>query len=159
MKRHEKWFAGVMVVAGLAVFLIVSGGCGKKARPIPMDAFVPRAVENLKIQKVEKGIRLSWDEPEKDLRGRKLKDLVGYKVLKKFIGPGSDLCEDCPAGFKVTATLEIDNPKDFHLEGATIVWIDRDVKKTGKYIYRIVPFNKNGYDGAVSAYVMLKAGQ
>ena len=156
MKRQKKWFAGMMLVAGLGLFFMVIGGCGKKARPIPMDAFVPRAVKNLKIQMADNGIQLSWDEPDKDLRGRKLKDLVGYKVLKKFIGPGSDLCEDCPAGFEIEATLEIDNPGNFHLEGATLVWIDKDVRKKGKYVYRIVPFNKNGYDGVPSAYVLFK---
>jgi hypothetical protein len=138
------------------MFAIAMAGCGKKARPIPNDATVPRAVKNFKLEKLDGIIRLSWEAPTKDLRGGKLKNLTGYKVLRKIVKPGSNDCIDCPAGFSVVAVLDLDHPVNFKEKDEMTVWEDRDIKKKGIYVYRVLPFNANGYDGTISGYVSVK---
>ncbi len=143
---------GVIFISGLALVLGFSG-CGKKGNPIPRDARVPRAVKNLQLKKLPGAVQLTWGEPRKDLHGDKLKGLAGYNVLRKIIKPGSNECVDCPGGFSVVAVLDRDHPVHFKVEDHTVVWIDRDLKKPGIYVYRIVPFNVNGYQGEISGYV------
>ncbi len=89
--------AGVALL-GIALLMTVGTGCGKKTRPIPKDARVPRAVKNLQIKKLPDSIQLTWREPRKDLRGDKLKGLAGYDVLRKIVKPDSNECVDCPGG-------------------------------------------------------------
>ena len=151
MLRRRTW-----VVVGLLMFAIVIVGCGKKMRPIPKDATVPRAVKAFKLEKAGNVIRLTWEEPEKDLKGRKLKNLAGYKVLRKIIKPGSNDCIDCPSGFAEVAVLDRDHPVNFKVQDDVVEWEDRDLSKKGMYVYRVVPFNKDGYDGAISGYVSVK---
>ena len=92
--RRRSW-----ILTGLVMFAIAMAGCGKKARPIPNDATVPRAVKNFKLEKLDGIIRLSWEAPTKDLRGGKLKNLTGYKVLRKIVKPGSiELPTSCVQG-------------------------------------------------------------
>ncbi len=147
--RYWLWVGGLIVAVAML-------GCGRKAPPIPKDATVPRAVKNLKLEKRAGVIRLTWEEPKKDLKGRKLKNLTGYKVLKKVVKPGSNECVDCPAGFREVAVLDRDHPVNFKKVEGMILWEDTDVKKHGRYVYRVVPFNANGYDGAISGYVSVK---
>ncbi len=151
MLRRRTW-----VVTGLVMLAIAMAGCGKKMRPIPKDATVPRAVKALKLEKVGNVIRLTWEEPSKDLKGRKLKDLAGYKVLRKIIKPGSNDCIDCPSGFVEVAVLDRDHPVNFKIEDDMVEWKDKDLSKKGIYVYRVVPFNKDGYDGSLSGYVSVK---
>ncbi len=141
---------------GILALMMVLWGCGRKGRPIPKDVRVPRAVTDFQIKKAAGAIQLSWEEPEKDLRGDKLKNLAGYKVLRKRVKPGSNECIDCPAGFSVTAVLDRDHPVNFKEADGAILWRDKDVQKPGIYVYRIVPFNSNGYNGAISTYVSVK---
>lgn len=151
MLRRRTW-----IVTGIVMLAMAMVGCGKKARPIPKDVTVPRAVKEFKIAKADRRIQLSWEAPTKDLKGRKLKNLAGYKVLRKIIKPGSNDCIDCPSGFDVVAVLDLDHPVNFREKGDVVVWEDGDVKKKGIYVYRVVPFNKDGYDGAISGYVSVK---
>lgn len=143
-------------VIGIVMLALVMAGCGKKMRPIPKDATVPRAVKELRAVKTGPVIRLSWEAPVKDLKGRKLHNLAGYKVLRKVIKPGSNDCIDCPGGFTQVAVLDLDHPVNFREKDDMAYWEDRDLLKKGVYVYRVVPFNKDGYDGAISGYVTVK---
>ena len=151
MLRRRSWF-----VAGIVVLALMLVGCGRKGRPIPKDVTVPRSVKALKLVKTDALIRLSWEAPTKDLKGRKLKNLAGYKVLRKIVKPGSNDCIDGPSGFAQVAVLDLDHPVNFKVKDDVAVWEDRDLKKKGVYVYRVVPFNKDGYDGAISGYVSVK---
>ena len=151
MLRRRFW-----IVTGIVMLAFAMAGCGRKARPIPKDATVPRTVKKFKIVKSDHLIRLSWEAPTKDLKGRKLKNLAGYKVLRKVVKPGSNDCIDCPSGFTVVAVLDLDHPVNFKKKHGVVIWEDGNVKKKGIYIYRVLPFNKDGYDGVVSGYVSVK---
>jgi len=156
MEAREKTGKRSWALLGVVILAVMMVGCGRKGRPVPKDAMVPRAVVNLQAKKLDGAITLSWGEPKKDLRGKKLKDLAGYKVLKKVVKPGSNDCIDCPAGFAVAVVLDKDHPVNFKEEDDRIVWSDKDLQKSGTYVYRIVPFNANGYDGTISNYVSVK---
>ena len=156
MKEWKKAGRAGMVLLGILLWVFAGTGCGKKTPPIPKDARVPRAAKNLQIKKLPGGIQLTWREPRKDLRGDKLKGLAGYNVLKKVVKPGSNECVDCPGGFSVVAVLDRDHPVNFKASDHTITWMDKDIKKKGIYVYRVVPFNVNGYNGEISNFVKVE---
>ncbi len=155
MKEWKRVGRASVTLLGILILILAVSGCGKKGRPIPKDARVPRAVKNLQAKKLPGEIQLSWEEPRKDLRGDKLKGLAGYDVLRKVVKPGSNECVDCPEGFSVVAVLDRDHPINFRAEDHTIIWVDHDIKRGGIYVYRVVPFNADGYKGEISDFVKL----
>ncbi|RMD86981.1 MAG: hypothetical protein D6808_02265 [Candidatus Dadabacteria bacterium] len=147
----------VALLLAAVICSIVS--CGYYMPPIPPEDLAPEGVRNLKVDLTEKAVIFSWNSSEKDLRGKPLKDLKGYKVYKAKLEYLEETLLD-EDRFEKIADL-----KDTHLETlrklrkkaeakgkstrklkapkeeTTFSVKDTKVEKGGIYIYRIVPYN------------------
>jgi hypothetical protein len=90
LKRNKKNWSRYRF-ALLAVFLPFVSFCGRYADPYNPEQLEPRAVEASLIIAQEAGVELKWRAPEKDRRGKDLKSLAGFRVLKKEVLEKGDL--------------------------------------------------------------------
>ncbi len=87
--------AGVLFLTG-TLFLV--GGCGKKTAPVPPDAIVPKAIEDLRYSVNEKGVTLDWTFPKETIKGTDLSDITTFDVYRAVV-PVADYCATCPIPF------------------------------------------------------------
>jgi fibronectin type 3 domain-containing protein len=88
--------AGVLLLTGT---LFLAGGCGYKTEPIPPDAIVPKAIEDLRHSVSEKGVTLTWTFPKKTIKGTALTDISTFDVYRAVV-PMNDYCPTCPIPFR-----------------------------------------------------------
>ncbi|MEN8199511.1 MAG: hypothetical protein ABFR63_05495 [Thermodesulfobacteriota bacterium] len=87
--------AGALLLSG-ALFL--TGGCGYKTDPVPPDAIVPKAIEDLRSSVSEKGVTLTWSFPKETIKGTDLTDITTFDVYRAVV-PMKDYCPTCPIPF------------------------------------------------------------
>ncbi len=88
--------AGVLLLSGT---LFLTGGCGYKTAPVPPDAIVPQAIEDLRHSVSEKGVTLTWTFPKKTIKGTDLTDIATFDVYRAVV-PLNDYCPTCPIPFR-----------------------------------------------------------
>jgi len=91
-KRHV---AGALLLSGT---LFLAGGCGYKTDPVPPDAIVPKAIEDLRYSVSEKGVSLTWSFPKETIKGTDLTDITTFDVYRAVV-PMADYCPTCPIPF------------------------------------------------------------
>jgi len=136
-------------------FVILAGGCGVKAPPIPPDVLVPKGATDLRGTVKEETFELTWSMPKANRDGSKPVDLVRFLVLRRDETRG---CPECPGEFQVRAELDLRSPEGYLLEKNTVTWVDRDLKEGVIYMYKVVGVNHWGYQGPPSNEVMIKWG-
>ena len=82
----------------LAALLLLLSGCGRKTPPLPPQAVVPRAIDDLSYRLDEKGVELSWSYPERTMQGDRLDSIEEFEIYRAVI-PVKDYCPDCPLPF------------------------------------------------------------
>lgn len=88
----------------LAVILITA--CGRKTAPVPPQAAIPAAIEDLSYQfSGKEGVILEWTYPENSINGEKLGKIRRFMLYKSDLA-GKDYCPDCPA--TVTSVKKIE---------------------------------------------------
>lgn len=87
--------AGAIILTGI---LFLAGGCGYKNDPVPPDAIVPNAIEDLRYSVSEKGVALTWTFPKETIRGTVLTDIATFDVYRAVV-PMNDYCPTCPIPF------------------------------------------------------------
>jgi hypothetical protein len=137
-------------------FVILAGGCGVKAPPIPPDVLVPKGATDLRGTVKEGTFELTWSMPKANKDGSKPVDLVRFLVLRRDETKG---CPECPGEFTVRADLDLRSPEGYLLEKNTVTWVDRDLKEGVIYMYKVVGVNHWGYQGPPSNEVMIKWGE
>jgi hypothetical protein len=154
-----------------AILLIALAACGKFAPVYPPESFAPASVRELGVRADQAGVHFNWEAPDQSQRGKDLKSIEGYYVLRKQLLGDADLL-DTEVEFEVIATID-----DRHLlerdalrktareEGRISRTLDVDpalkkfsysdstVKPGSTYAYRIVPFNQGGVRGRVGQTV------
>lgn len=160
-----------MRISRLAVCFISGlclSACGKFGRPVPPEALSPAAVEELNISADAASVALSWKAPRKDIRSKELRSIEGYEVLRATVGGPA------PAQFDRRAFVE-----DIHLRErdrlqaearaagmpvrrvkvdpslTAFRFTDTEVTLGSRYIYRVVPVNQGGTEGAVGESLAL----
>ncbi len=88
--------AGVLLLTGT---LFLTGGCGYKTEPVPPDAIVPQAIEDLRYSVSEKGVTLTWSFPKETIKGTDLTDITTFDVYRAVV-PLNDYCATCPIPFR-----------------------------------------------------------
>ena len=87
--------AGAVLLTGTLFF---TGGCGYKTTPVPPDAIVPKAIEDLRYAVSEKGVTLTWTFPKETIKGTDLTDISTFDVYRAVV-PVKDYCPTCPIPF------------------------------------------------------------
>ncbi len=141
-------------------------GCGRYGKPLPPEYLAPASIKELEVTSAADGVKFSWQSPDHDRRGKDLKTIDGYKVLRKEVAL-SDSSELEKAGdFSVVATVgdthlvELEKQKQELLaqekparrlkpeaESTTFSFTDSSVVSGKSYLYRIMPFNQGGVLG------------
>lgn len=150
---------------------VILSGCGRYLAPVPPEMLAPVAVENLVVTPLNTGMFFSWSAPEKDRRGRELKDFEGYSVERKEIAKRGD--ETDPT-VKFTELVfipdtHIEKREELREEARAAGKISRNVKAPADltkfsytdatphngvtYIYQIVPKNNGGVKGQVGQVI------
>lgn len=86
--------AGALLLAG-ALFL---GGCGYKTLPVPPEAIVPKAIDDLRYSVDEKGVILTWSYPVETIKGTDLTDIASFELYRAVVSLDS-YCPTCPIPF------------------------------------------------------------
>ena len=139
----------------LTILIIIVGGCGVKAPPIPPDVLVPTTISDLEGRVHEGKVYLSWSLPRENIDGSKPPDLVTFRVLRREERGG---CLECPGEFMVRTSLDLRAPKGYQLEENTATWIDEDLREGTIYIYRVIGINHWGYPSTPSNEVIIRWG-
>ncbi len=137
----------------LIILIILVGGCGVKAPPIPPDVLVPKAISDLQGKVREGELYLSWGVPRKNVDGSKPADLVTFRVLRREERGG---CLECPGEFKIRADLDLRAPGDYRLERGTVTWRDEDLREGTIYIYKVLSINHWGYPSTPSNELIIQ---
>jgi len=137
-------------------FIILAGGCGVKAPPIPPDVLVPKGATDLRGTVKEEIFELTWSLPKTNVKGSEPVDLVRSLVFRRDETRG---CPECPGEFKVRAELDLRSPEGYRLEKNTVTWVDKDLKEGVIYMYKVVGVNHWGYKSTPSNEVMIKWGE
>jgi hypothetical protein len=141
----------------VVMFLVIlAGGCGVKAPPIPPDVLVPKAITNLRGTVKEEAFYLTWTLPKENMDGSRPVDLVRFRVLRRDETKG---CPECPGEFSVKADLDLRTPtKGYLLEDNTVTWKDTGLTEGVIYMYKVIGVNHWGYQGPPSNEVMIRWG-
>lgn len=152
-------------------------GCGKYGPPLPPEAYAPQAPQEIVVTGADQGVTISWVAPSSDARGKELTEINHYLLLRRENEPDkakgkaneSQQAEEPLAGYTELAKIE-----DTHIlkrdemrarlraekkparradvsdELKKFSYVDTDVKKGQRYLYRVVPINQGSVEGIPS---------
>lgn len=148
----------------LSLALVISG-CGKYGPPIAPEQLAPKVVKAFAVQASDEGVTLRWEAPATDRRGKELKSMTGYQVLRS-IGPTIDPVTNEVAEFETikfiedTHIAELERLKEqARVEGKltrrvkidpalkSFSYLDTELTRGGEYRYQITPVNQGDVDG------------
>jgi len=107
-KGHTGRLAGILL---LGAFLFLVAGCGNKTPPIPPQSIVPRPIGDLRYEKNDEGVLLTWSYPVKTIRGSVLDDISSFELYRAEV-PIADYCGGCPIPFGEPIELDGGSPVD-----------------------------------------------
>lgn len=156
---------GACLRAGFCLALV---GCGKYGPPVPPESLAPAAVRELVITPATEGVTLQWTAPTQNQRRRELEDIDGYRIVRRTVaGPGSVAATD--STLATIADTHLDVQADLRRQAAAegrptrrikadpalsvFSYIDRTVTPGETYLYRVIPFNQGGVDGATGTEI------
>lgn len=130
----------------IALLLLAASlpGCGKKGPLIPPEALVPAAVRELQVRQQGNEFRISWIAPSREQGGRPLKDLAGFRLLRRDLaGDGSD-CAACADAWRLLSAIDLDYPGETRQLGGSFLHFDRGLTVGSGYQYRLLAFSRSG---------------
>ncbi len=146
-----------------ALFLLTS--CGKYGPPKPPEFYSADVVRELELRPMVQGLEFRWKAPENDRRGEELRSMDGYRVFRKELKRPSDLLKDDgyeEIGFVEDLHIRVRDERREAAEEQGLptrkVQVEDELKRfsfldtspeAGKnYLYKIVPINQDGIEGA-----------
>ncbi len=149
LKNFFCWFKLCASVSQWLFFLsavtIFAFGCGKKLPPVAPESVVPEPVKEIKAISRDGKLFVRFSRPTKNIDGSKVADLAGFRIMRRVIDDKG--CKGCPEKFPVVYDIDISYPKGAVVEGDRISFPDNDLTPGTRYEYKVVPYNKDGYEG------------
>jgi len=161
---------GFLEIVLLIIVSLLLFGCGKYGPPLAPEVLAPQAVQNLRASAVLGEVRIQWESPQRDRRGRELKFIDGYDIYR------AELLADQPMpSFLAINELysKVAFMPDNHIEQRerlraearelgqplrrirvdpelmSFVFVDRALEGGRRYIYQVRPVNQGGVEGQV----------
>ena len=131
-------------------FALLVAACGVKGAPLAPELVQPEPPANLAAIATPEGIRLSWTRPLHYQGGKRMNDLGGFAIER---APA----DGAPADFARVGTVEIQDRERFRKERA-MEWLDRDVTRGTRYLYRVDSFTLDGYTSTPAGPVVVRFG-
>lgn len=132
----------------LWVILIFSGGCAKKAPPVPWESIVPKRIVDLVATPREDRLLLEWTLPKENTDKSPLTDLAEFKVLRSEGVLVGDECRGC--GEKPKVVYEMKLAKEKGVPGKKMALFFEDQEPRRVYVYQVISINHRGDPGAPS---------
>ncbi len=118
-----------VILLGLLVLLV---GCGRKTPPVPPNAVIPQAINNLQYNANETGATLSWTYPAQSIDGQKIENIRTF-LLHKAVVAEADYCEGCPVVYDQVIKIDARNVEP---EGR-LTYVDADLEPGFHYVYMV----------------------
>jgi hypothetical protein len=155
-----------IVTVSLLTLSLLSA-CGRYGSPLSPELLAPRAVQKLEVLPDISGVRLTWQAPETDLRGRELRRLDSYRVYRAVVSDSTQALTDGALDYELLSSLE-----DRHLfdrerlrdeadaagrsarkvesdkTAGLFSFLDSNVSNNSVYVYKVVPVNQGNVLGA-----------
>ena len=118
------------------LLLLLPIGCGVKASPIVPRSPVPQTIKDLAIFSRGGTIALQWSVPQKNTDGKKLTNLAGFHIWRRFIPNEEKDCPTCKPDFELLVELDYQLPQKETKELKMPYW-DSEIEKEGTYSYYV----------------------
>lgn len=162
----------------IILFLLISGllsACGRYGSTIAPEALAPRAVQQLEVMPDISGVKLSWESPELDQRGRELRMLDSYRVYRAVLADSAQVINDRSLAYELLTVVEdrhlaelesLRNEAEAQGRSARKIqsskaarqfsYLDSNVTNEVVYVYKIVPVNQGDVYGAVNQLMRVR---
>jgi hypothetical protein len=123
----------------LLVLLALAGACGRKTAPRPPELVAPRPVGEVALSSRADGVEVAWTRPTRYVDGSTMPDLGGFAIERQSFS----------TDFHEVARVPVTDRGRFQ-QATRFTWVDREVRPTMTYHYRVVAFTTDGYYSAPS---------
>lgn len=133
-------------------------GCGKKGALVYPDMLVPAAPASVSAIQSGSAVKIMFDIPTTDRAGKRLNGLAGLRINKRedYSTP-EQTCRSCMEDYRLFRKLYLDLlPDSTQRFGNRLITLDGNVDAGRQYSYVVVPFTKDGMDGATSSQVLVQ---
>jgi len=134
----------------MIVLMSLLAACGRKGGLVPPDSLVPGAVANLRAEQKGEQFYVTWSAPSRDAGGKPLKDLAGFRLLRREVLPPDEDCESCPTAYRLVQEVDLEYPKGVQVYNDLYIFTDTGLKDGTTYQYKLVAYNKEGAESAPS---------
>ena len=132
-----------LAAAGLVLFVLATGACGKKGPPVAPERRLPSSPSNLRASVEERRVVLSWENPRSRFDNSRLRDLTLLHVFRREEAAGAPpkpamLSGDEVVGYAEIARIRLDAapPPGVEIQGGRVSFTDAKGLTVGRrYIY------------------------
>jgi hypothetical protein len=117
-----------------AAILVVWSSCGRQTDVKPPQLVAPETIKKLSAKNEEKGIRLSWERPDKYVDGSVMLDLAAFRIERSL----------ADGAFHTLRKVEVTD-RDRFRQMRRFRMIDADVSLNQRYRYRVVSFTLDNH--------------
>ncbi|PYM43805.1 MAG: hypothetical protein DME16_22075, partial [Candidatus Rokuibacteriota bacterium] len=96
-----------LAAAGLVLFVLATGACGKKGPPVAPERRLPSSPSNLRASVEERRVVLSWENPRSRFDNSRLRDLTLLHVFRREEAAGAPPKPAMLSGDEVVGYAEI----------------------------------------------------
>lgn len=128
----------------LIVLALLLTACGRKGPLLPPEALVPAPIADLRVVQQGNLFQLSWSAPTKEEGGGPLRDLAGFRLLRREVLPPGEDCEECPTAYRLLKAVDLEYLQDVRRAGNRYFYADADLRQGTTYQYRAVSLQQDG---------------
>jgi predicted small lipoprotein YifL len=139
----------------ISIFLFLAA-CGKKGPLVPPEALAPSPVVDLTARQQGDRFVLCMTPPTRNDAGRPLKNLSGFRIVKREVLPPDVDCEECTGAYRLFMTVDMEYPVQVRRFGNLYCLDDTDLQTGKTYQYKAVSFQADGTASRDSNKVRLK---
>ncbi|MBI5694247.1 MAG: fibronectin type III domain-containing protein [Nitrospirae bacterium] len=145
----------MQILPMLIAVLMLLPACGRKGDLIIPGSVLPKAVTGLQADPRGDSVILAWSAPVENSAGEPLTGLAGYMVERAEL-PGDG--GDCPCLFQREGYVDLELPGGAVVADGRVAWRDGSpgLKPGGRYAYKVVPVNEDGFSGPDSEVIKLR---
>lgn len=127
-----------------AIGMATVSACGRKGALVPPEALVPAAVDTIAVQQQGWDFLITWSAPDKEQGGRPLRDLAGFKLLRRRVLPAEADCSACGNAWQPIADIDLDLPKNVQQSNGAFIFRDALVAPATACQYRLLAKSRSG---------------
>jgi len=136
----------LILVASLICLTLLA--CGKKGPPVPKGLPIPAGIGDLRGDVKDGLLFISFTIPTKNMDGTDIKDLVGFRIHKRYGG--------CGGGFEVWKNIALTDKQGYTIRSNRLYTYDDDVRQGFDYAYKAYVYTASDVEGAGSNVFTIK---